>query len=693
MKLATIFLAWAITFSIPTLAASTAIVDNQNIIVGSTIGYTSDEIVPDDALKLYIETLVPYENQEFLVSGTDIKFDENIYSQLEAETGVVVTRLNDYTVRVSVGQTGDLFVVPLYVEITGNSPVLIIEGNGGISSQTIKLSDGELADAPIQVEFGNIKNISASGKGVISDITISEMLAGALNIDGGTDVEISIKAMPNLGFDVKVGDEVSLYGTTGLAGNIATATVKSISSDTQTIIVNISQTNQANIRGALTLQNIPVGLIDRQVLLPERAIEVDVAVHATAATGVVGQITDTGLQIGVEENLILSAGETTDVTVTMEEMTAGSLSRNQTIYVSAEGLNILSVEETVTDGVQISPKTGRTGDIEEIELRVTTAFDTNLANKITFTFEAQVQNNYSGDITIVAESRDFETVQEVVVGEVVEIFKSNFVGAEIRVGYRNQIGGQITLAEISPESLQKDKQIVIDIDNSYGVTIESANVVATNGLQLDTKIVDGAIVITILSDSYDVSSISISDIAFTANNSASEGYYDLRIGGSALSMVNKSATSGSLNESMKHAVVAKDFLKVGTKNTYRNIEAMLNIKTGEASLNGTSVELVTTPYITDDNRTMVGVRDLVTMFEIPDDSINVVGSTVTIVSDDNVVQLTNGSREMLLNGTQITMDGEMQIVDGRTYVPVRYIAQAFGLNVSFSGDTITFKNF
>ncbi len=212
-------------------------------------------------------------------------------------------------------------------------------------------------------------------------------------------------------------------------------------------------------------------------------------------------------------------------------------------------------------------------------------------------------------------------------------------------------------------------------------------------MQLDTKVVDGAIVITILSDSYDISSITISDIAFTANNSASEGYYDLRIGGSALSIVNKSVNSGSLKDAMNHSVVANDFLKVGTINTYKNIEAMLNIKTGEASLNGTSVELVTMPYITDDNRTMVGVRDLVTMFEIPDDSITVSGNNITIVSDDNIVQLTHGSREMFLNGTQIVMDGEMQIIDGRTYVPVRYIAQAFGLNVSFSGDTITFKNF
>ena len=38
----------------------------------------------------------------------------------------------------------------------------------------------------------------------------------------------------------------------------------------------------------------------------------------------------------------------------------------------------------------------------------------------------------------------------------------------------------------------------------------------------------------------------------------------------------------------------------------------------------------------------------------------------------------------------ITMDEEVQLIDGRTYAPIRFIAQALGLNVSFDNGNAIF---
>ena len=57
--------------------------------------------------------------------------------------------------------------------------------------------------------------------------------------------------------------------------------------------------------------------------------------------------------------------------------------------------------------------------------------------------------------------------------------------------------------------------------------------------------------------------------------------------------------------------------------------------------------------------------------------------TVTITKGGTTVELTIGSTAITTNGQTSQMDTAPIIVNGRTYLPARYVAEAFGCNVSW----------
>ena len=63
--------------------------------------------------------------------------------------------------------------------------------------------------------------------------------------------------------------------------------------------------------------------------------------------------------------------------------------------------------------------------------------------------------------------------------------------------------------------------------------------------------------------------------------------------------------------------------------------------------------------------------------------------TATGVSGVNVVSVTVGADTMTKNGQNIPLDVPAAIVGTRTLVPLRVVAESFGLKVSWNGDTYT----
>ncbi|MCL2392176.1 MAG: copper amine oxidase N-terminal domain-containing protein [Oscillospiraceae bacterium] len=89
-----------------------------------------------------------------------------------------------------------------------------------------------------------------------------------------------------------------------------------------------------------------------------------------------------------------------------------------------------------------------------------------------------------------------------------------------------------------------------------------------------------------------------------------------------------------------------------------------------------------------DGRVLVPLR---TIFEAlgADVNWNEATRTITATRDDTTVVLTIGNTTATVNGQSITLDVPPQVIDGRTLVPLRFVAESFGVTVDWNGETRT----
>ena len=91
------------------------------------------------------------------------------------------------------------------------------------------------------------------------------------------------------------------------------------------------------------------------------------------------------------------------------------------------------------------------------------------------------------------------------------------------------------------------------------------------------------------------------------------------------------------------------------------------------------------PFISN-NRTLVPLRAIFTALGAEIDW-NDDTQTVTSVKGDTTVRLTIGEKVLYKNGTAEEIDVPAQLVNNRTVVPVRAVAQSFGANVEWNEAT------
>lgn len=107
-------------------------------------------------------------------------------------------------------------------------------------------------------------------------------------------------------------------------------------------------------------------------------------------------------------------------------------------------------------------------------------------------------------------------------------------------------------------------------------------------------------------------------------------------------------------------------------------------------VNGQNVNFDQKPYINKDGRTMVPVRA----------PMEATGATVewndaqkaaTIKKDAMIAVFKAGSNQYTVNGTSKNMDTTAQIVNGRTCFPIRFVAEALGMHVTWDVNSKTVK--
>lgn len=106
------------------------------------------------------------------------------------------------------------------------------------------------------------------------------------------------------------------------------------------------------------------------------------------------------------------------------------------------------------------------------------------------------------------------------------------------------------------------------------------------------------------------------------------------------------------------------------------------------TLNGTKIDFADQEPTIVEGRTLVPLRAI---FEALGASVEWDGATSTVTSQkgDTTISLTIGTNTLYRNGEAKVLDVPAQIMNGRTMVPARAVAEAYGVNVGWDGNTRT----
>ncbi len=556
----------------------------------------------------------------------------------------------------------------------------------------------------------------------------------------GSDVDYTLPSgAKNFTQTTDAGAHYSEY--VNLTGGLATSTVPNnilvqvITVDEDEMVINVVENSGSSsnrtLRGYLELTNLPVRLASRSSNLT--ASELEITIKEVELNGVpVSSIDEDDYSISdfkstnsvylrdviayiVDEHIVFQAYNELEL-ITGQEVQTAELSMHQIIpdaintrdkfYLTLtngyfDDSDLSSIRFDI-DGYTISNDGIITGDDDELELdvaalltaartRFPNASDQDLLNNIYFELEIGSSLGKEGDITLEIESRNLSEDLSLYLGTSEAAFSVDWEAVNVEPGVKGQTRGEIVITERDEDTFQAKTEIVIQVE---GMSIEGATVEVTDdsGLEVSKSVKsDGTLVITIDNESEDgAGSIIIKDVEYTVSGSMPRGSYDMYIGGSAVDINNSSYSNG---DHMSKKLTESDYLFVGSDIFAKQLEASIDFNTGIATVDGTEATLFATPFLSDSGRTMVGVRDLATFFNIHEDNIIFTsGGHVTIKNGNDLITLTNGSNIIYKNGQPIYMDEPMQIVNDRSYAPAKYIALALGLNISYEDGVATFSN-
>lgn len=422
---------------------------------------------------------------------------------------------------------------------------------------------------------------------------------------------------------------------------------------------------------------------------------------------VVAKYADFGVALkeGTKKDVISGRTEQKIGDFYIEEAVAGSLIKGRTIsFELPSGVKWTSKYPKVNfeDGdssILSSNPWQAVSSSKERTIKLTIADNSAEVTKIKFKDgEVKIEPGFEGPIEIkVYGSAGVEGT--VVVADAVKPIQLKAEKAtDIIIGQANQKVADILIVENKKEAILDDvkndsNMIVIGLEEGYKFSKKPTVTVDEDGdLEIDsTKLQnnDSELRIVIKNSSSKASTIKISDIYLTALR-----YVPV---GPVKAILVEATDYDSSDAAGSTALVdwdtdksAGDVVIATCVTPAEGSSAQFKIGSNIYTVNGISKVMDVAPYVKD-NRTYVPIRFMGYSLGLTDADIvwDEATQKVTLTKGDNVVELTIGTTAILVNGESQTMDVAPEIVDNRTMLPARFVAEGLGATVGWDASTQT----
>ncbi|MCT4618985.1 MAG: copper amine oxidase N-terminal domain-containing protein [Marinisporobacter sp.] len=314
-------------------------------------------------------------------------------------------------------------------------------------------------------------------------------------------------------------------------------------------------------------------------------------------------------------------------------------------------------------------------------------------------FFVSVKAGKSGDIVAKVSGRAVPKEGEVVLGKAIAPVSVEANGGEVRTGIKGQEIGDIVIKEAKKEAIKKGS---LQVELGDGVEwATTPKVTVTEGtIDLDEEGIDtdgSVLTIPVDSDSSKPATIKITGVKVDLDRTIPEGDVKVEIKGLPVvennyskSGTEKELKDGYFDEATAAEGVVATVITPADANTKAKAEVKFVIGNAEFQVGEEVKTADVAPYIKD-GRTMLSLRYVAEAMGVANENIMWDGAsrTVTIFKGDRVAKVAIGSKELMVNGTPVMMDTAAEIKDGRTCLPLSYVAKALGAEVEWEGATKT----
>ncbi|MBB6215601.1 hypothetical protein HNQ80_001690 [Anaerosolibacter carboniphilus] len=329
------------------------------------------------------------------------------------------------------------------------------------------------------------------------------------------------------------------------------------------------------------------------------------------------------------------------VKLIIDEKVEGSWTKNKSVTVEfPKWVKILGVDADEDDGEEIiaASITENEFEFQISEKKKDGKTINDDKTKVGLTFFVSVEAGKSGDIEAVVGGKALDGEQKVVLGKAVAPVEIKAESAKIQAGVRNQALGKITIKEAVAGGILEDKEIVLELDKDMDWDDEPEVDVVAGDLEIgDVRIDDNMLYIEIDSESTEPSTIEITKGRVKVDRAIAEGKIDVEVKGDAL-----------IQNGYDSDIEYKDATVTGSP------------KISKSTL------LEEYGLFNNEYYAKVEVANVIT----PADN-NTKGEPVQFVID---------SKTMKVGDVETQMDVAPYIKDGRTMLPVSFVAKAMGVS-------------
>lgn len=673
------------------------------------------------------------------------------------------------------------FNVPLYFEVDGAEGELKLTLNArGSSLSSGTYTFAVVGEGSTSATIDSVKTIRDGGR--IDTIRLDENSLKALYADRYNKAlnpssyevqEISLTLPSDFDWKLITTDPNGENSGVVKAGGFADTVVDSGTANGETLGVTIKDNKlyykfyfngEPDKLGTFYIENLAIDA-DRRADFGEIEVDLD-GDEVTSGTIVVAKYGDFGTTAELEGDVpTLLAGRLTDeskdvetVEVLIKETVAGSWLPGRSVdvefpsWVKVIGVDVSDAknfDKTSSGNYDDSDIAGLlAGDIEgdsnEISFDLPSDLkDTAKKKELKVKFYVSTKADVEGDVTVKVDGRAGIEIEETVIAKVVSPVKVENEKVEVRTGIKEQNLNDIILTEATKGALIEDKEVVLTLpagvyftDNDPEITVEEGNVkIKSDSIDVSETNNKGILKFEIDGESTRASKIQISGLALDLNRSVPEGDITVEVGGDAIVQNSTfgdnwafAEAEGNDKKTIKFgdteyvydgttSPVTREYDlsgKVDAGEFDRDYVAKITVATvvtpadGNATVVPATFTIGSTTYKVGDvekamdvapfveaGRTYMPVRYVAEAVGVTTENIlwDQATQTATFIKDARVAQVKVGSNVLVVNGANIAMDAAAKVVDGRTVIPVRFVAQALGANVDWNeaDQTVTVK--